>query len=304
MKRVKASHHLSPLRYPGGKGKLASAIKHLVTVNNLLDCTYVEPFAGGAGVALSLLCHGYVERIIINDLSLPIYAFWKAALDEPEEFVQRIANVQLTVAEWALQKECFKTAHSPTFELGFAAFYLNRTNHSGVLNGGIIGGVEQSSSYGIEARFNRLELAARIQRLARFRDEIEILNMDAGELIGTLPERCNPTNTLMYADPPYVQKGPDLYYSHYKLEDHKRLRDVICAASRELKWCVSYDNHPLICELYQDYRSQVYDLSYSVRNGKSGREIMFFSDNLLIENPALDALKSSSNCAPDADLAA
>ena len=191
MKSPKASHHLSPLRYPGGKGKLSAFFKGIIISNNLLDCTYIEPFAGGAGVALALLFHGYIERAIINDLSLPIFAFWKAALEETDEFIDRINNVDLTVAEWGRQRECFQTTSMPSFELGFAAFYLNRTNHSGVLNGGIIGGREQTSRYSLDARFNRTELAARITRLARYRDEIEVLNLDASELIQTLSQRCN-----------------------------------------------------------------------------------------------------------------
>jgi DNA adenine methylase len=183
---VRASYHVSPLRYPGGKAKLAPFFKTLVRDNLLLDGTYVEPFAGGGAVGLCLLLHGYVERIFLNDLSAPVYAFWRALLDEPERFRQRILEINLTTKEWLNQRRIFQQPGvASSFDIGFATFFLNRTNHSGVLNGGMIGGHAQKSAYGLDARFNRQELAARVKRIARCRSKITILNMDASELIKT-----------------------------------------------------------------------------------------------------------------------
>src|SRR5271165_6091395 len=225
---ARASFHASPLRYPGGKSKLAAYFKALVRGNRLLDGTYVEPFAGGAGVGLSLLLHGYVNRIVLNDLSTPIYAFWRAVLDQPDRFLERILNVELTATEWQRQKKIFQTAGTDTdFDVGFATFYLNRTNHSGVLNGGMIGGRDQHSTYGLDARFNRKELAARIKRVARHASKITVLNFDAADIISDVKLISECKQPLLYIDPPYFKKGRDLYYDFFEPCDHARIRDVV-----------------------------------------------------------------------------
>lgn len=278
---IRASHHVSPLRYPGGKAKLAPYFKALVRSNKLLDGTYVEPFAGGAGVGLCLLLHGYVDRIILNDLSRPVYAFWRALLDEPDRFQEQILKTNLTTDEWLNQRRIFQEAGDQiSFEIGFATFYLNRTNHSGVLNAGMIGGHAQKSAYGLDARFNRHELAARVRRIARSRSKITVLNMDAAELIAEIKHLTEGTPALLYIDPPYFRKGRDLYYDFYQPEDHVSLRDAVVKLDDDVRWVVSYDNEPEIVELYEGFSKIEYNLSYSVRNGRVGKEVMFFSPAL------------------------
>lgn len=276
----KASHHLSPLRYPGGKGKLAPSVKQLIKDNGLLDRTYAEPFAGGAGIALALLMHGYARDIIINDLNPPVFAFWKSLIQQPSLFCERIESVDLTVNEWERQRARFIDPATDEFDLGFATFFLNRTNHSGVLNGGMIGGRAQSSTYNIDARFNRSELSARVRRISRYSDEITLSNLDAKQLISNLKSR-DPGDFFLYADPPYVNKGPDLYYDFFKEDDHRSFAAEMRELPDATAWIVSYDNHPLVHELYKGLNSREYELAYSVKNGKNGREVMFFSDAML-----------------------
>ncbi|WP_174301218.1 DNA adenine methylase [Caulobacter sp. S45] len=273
---------MSPLRYPGGKGKLAAYLKAVIRSNRLFDRTYVEPFAGGGGVGLALLLNGYVNHIVLNDLSRPIYAFWHAILYETNRFEERISTVALTINEWEQQRNTFRAASSDLFDLGFATFYLNRTNHSGVLNGGMIGGYSQKSTYGLDARFNRQELVARVRRIGKNSRRITIRNDDAASLLQDLPSITGEPNPLLYIDPPYYTKGRDLYYDFYSQEDHTSLRDVIDTLDNNVAWVVSYDNASEIARLYSHRRSLVYDLSYSVRNGRVGRELMFFSDHLMI----------------------
>ncbi|MBP2498943.1 DNA adenine methylase [Methylobacterium sp. PvP062] len=295
---VRASFHVSPLRYPGGKAKLAPYFKALVRQNKLLDGVYIEPFAGGGGVGLCLLLHGYVNRIFLNDLSAPIFSFWKALLDEPERFQKRILDIPLTTDEWINQRKIFQEANGEiSFETGFATFFLNRTNHSGVLNGGMIGGHGQKSAYGLDARFNKNELAARVRRIAKNRHNISILNLDAAELIENCQSIADEKSPLVYIDPPYFRKGRELYYDFFESKDHERLRDVISGLSGQVKWVVSYDNEPEIVDLYQAYDKLEYNLNYSVRNGRVGKEVMFFSDCVApvsLEMGGLQALDTSS----------
>ena len=279
--KTRASHHVSPLRYPGGKAKLAPYFKTLVRSNKLLDGTYIEPFAGGAGVGLCLLLHGYVDRIILNDLSRPVFAFWRALLDEPDRFQERILTIDLTTEEWLNQRRIFQEANGQvSFDIGFATFFLNRTNHSGVLNAGMIGGHAQKSAYGLDARFNRHELAARVQRIARSSSKITVLNMDAAKLIAEAKSLNGGAPPLLYIDPPYFRKGRDLYYDFYQPKDHAHLRDAVVKLDNDVPWVVSYDNEPEIVELYQAFNKIEYNLSYSVRNGRVGKEVMFFSPKI------------------------
>ncbi len=202
-------------------------------------------------------------------------------IDEPERFRKRILEVDLTTDEWINQRRIFQNANGAlSFDIGFATFFLNRTNHSGVLNAGMIGGHAQRSSYKLDARFNREELAARVKRIARNSSKITLLNLDAAALIANVQDITGKSNPLVYIDPPYFRKGRDLYYDFYKPEDHAKLRDVIMQLDLAVHWVVSYDNEPEIVALYQGHQTLEYNLSYSVRNGRVGKEVMFFSGNL------------------------
>lgn len=273
--------HFTPLRYPGGKGKLAQYVKRLIAENGLLDGLYVEPYAGGAAIALELLFHEYVSRIHINDVSRPVYAFWHSVLTMPDQLVQLVVDTPLTVDEWDRQKNIFRNqGQHDNLAIGFATFFLNRTNRSGILNAGIIGGRAQVGKWKIDARYNRTELAQRITAISRQSDRITLTNKDAAELLID-GAKIWPENTLIYLDPPYFEKGRDLYYDFYLPEDHAHVAAVMQKISRQ-KWIVSYDDVPQIRRLYEAYRSVCYQIGYSARSSKKGTEVMFFDDRLTI----------------------
>jgi DNA adenine methylase len=274
--------HFTPLRYPGGKAKLAPYIKALLKENRLLDGEYVEPYAGGAGIALELLFHEYVSRIHINDVSKPVHAFWKSVLDQTEEFCRLIAETPLTVAAWDKQKYIVdRFADHDDIELGFATFFLNRTNRSGILNGGIIGGRDQTGPWKIDARYNAHELVHRIESIAKMRDRIKLTRQDALKFLKTGATKW-PKETLIYLDPPYYIKGRDLYYDFYEHKDHERVADFIKSNIDQQQWIVSYDNVPQIRALYRGARHIVYDIGYSARSASQGSEVMFFCDGLKV----------------------
>lgn len=274
-------NHFTPLRYPGGKAKLAPFVKALINENSLEDGVYIEPFAGGAGIALQLLLQGYVSKIALNDLSWPIYSFWKAVLDKPKEFIFSIKNVSLSVEEWDRQKCVLKNQDSySAFEVGFATFYLNRTNRSGVLNGGIIGGRSQVGEWLIDARFNRDELAYRVERISRHRDEIDLFNLDSIDFLKHVRSVYPRNNSLIYADPPYYVKGRQLYLDYYVDKDHARLAEFMTSSMARWMWMVSYDDVPEVHTLYQGRDLTSYAIPYSVRKSQMGSEVMFYSEKM------------------------
>jgi DNA adenine methylase len=274
--------HFTPLRYPGGKGKLAAYVKQIIRENRLYDGEYIEPYAGGAAIALELLLQEYVTKIHINDLSAPVYAFWKSVLNDTDALCRLIKNTRLSVASWRRQKRIFShpSDHS-SLELGFATFFLNRTNRSGILNGGVIGGLDQTGPWKIDARYNADELIFRVESIANLRRRIKLTRSDALALLRHGLPRWD-ERTLIYLDPPYYERGRELYYDYYQQADHENLAAFITANMNSQSWIVSYDNVEAIKTLYSGFRHIVYDVGYSARETRQGREAMFFSPGLVI----------------------
>jgi len=274
--------YFTPLRYPGGKAKLAPYVKALMRENRLLDGEYVEPYAGGAAIGLELLFHEYVSRIHINDVNRLVYAFWKSVLNHTEALCRLIKKTPLTVANWDRQRNILQNPRDQgVVELGFATFFLNRTNRSGILNGGIIGGRDQSGPWKIDARYNANELVRRVESIARMRSRIKLTRQDA---LAFLQKGIShwPPETLVYLDPPYFIKGRDLYHDFYEPKDHAAVAAFVLKNIRKQKWIVSYDNVPQIRKLYSGTRHVIYDIGYSARKASQGSEVMFFCDGIKV----------------------
>lgn len=281
------SYFCSPLRYPGGKNCIFPFVSKLFYENGFLGSAYAEPYAGGAGLALRLLFEEYVERIYINDLDRSIYAFWASVLDDPDGFCSWIEDVDVSMDSWYKYKAIQSEAKSvDLLELAKSTFFLNRTNVSGVIKGGVIGGYEQKGKYKINARFRKGDLIARIEKIARFRSRITVSNLDGLAFVKKMDGKAE--EIFIYLDPPYYQKGADLYMNFYSKVDHERLSKQIHRMKK--KWMVSYDHHEFILNLYATERKIVYKLSQSASN-RVGDEVLIFSDEVSFKK-SLDALRS------------
>lgn len=268
----------SPLRYPGGKACLAEEIKKLLEKNGLVDGAYAEPFAGGAGLALNLLFSGFVSKIYINDLDRSIYAFWHSVLNEPDRLISAMQDIPVTVEEHERQLAIqFNKERASLFDLGFSTFFLNRTNVSGVVRGGIIGGKHQTGKYKIDARFNKAALADKIRKIAELKYWIHLSNEEASSFLSRMEVEL-PEKSLVFLDPPYYVKGASLYYNHFSDKDHSILANNVKKYAKH--WIVSYDNVEQVHKLYKPYRFKTYSLNYSVKEHYQGSEIMFFSKGL------------------------
>ncbi len=268
----------SPLRYPGGKTQLYSYVKDLLEYNAMKDYTYVEPFAGGAGLALKLLFTGVVPHIMINDLDPAIYAMWYSCLNYPKEMISRVNSVPLTIDEWDRQKEIHRDQRDRSIlDLGFSTLFLNRTNISGIICGGVLGGREQTGSSKMDARFNRNTLAKKIVKIHAYKSYISLTNLDAGQLISL---QNGQEKRFYNIDPPYVEKGAQLYRNSFSEEDHRSLAAVISRCSDP--WIVTYDICDLVKDLYKDYKHSKLDIRYSANIKRSANEYIFFSNNINI----------------------
>lgn len=273
--------HYSPLRYPGGKNKLSAFIGQICIENNISGC-YVEPYSGGASVALFLLLEGFVNKIIINDKDRSIYAFWHSVIYQTESLCEMIEKTEVTIHEWRKQKDIQTRKESADLlELGFSTFFLNRTNRSGIINGGMIGGVNQNGNYLIDCRFNKSELIGRIRRIASRKKDICLYKKDALKLIDAIQYKYRnmSSDVIFYFDPPYYYKANSLYMNHYKDESHRLVSEKIKGIER-IRWIVSYDNVSEIKELYSDCNKKEYSFKHTAHSSRVGQEILFFSSNL------------------------
>ena len=269
----------SPLRYPGGKTCLYDLTRRIMRENNLERGHYAEPYAGGAGLALTLLFEGHANEIHLNDVDRTIWAFWKAALDTTGELVELIRSTDVTIEEWHRQRTVYLNHDDfDDLEVGFATFFLNRTNRSGIIKGaGVIGGLNQNGNYKLDCRFNRDELSRRIKRIARYRSRIHLHRLDAIDFMEALDAEL-PDRAFFCIDPPYYNKGSSLYTSFYQPDDHAAVSQSILRLQHP--WVLTYDRAPEISSLYKSRRQYGFDVNYSVQTKRVGSELLIASKGL------------------------
>ncbi|MGE0290579.1 MAG: DNA adenine methylase [Bradyrhizobium sp.] len=270
--------HRSPFRYPGGKASLAPFLADVIRENFGVVERYCEPFAGGAGAATLLLGAGLIECAHLNDADPRVYYAWNSILEETEEFLERLNAVPLTMNEWWRQKDIIDniTAYS-TMEIGFATFFLNRTNRSGILQkAGPIGGYAQEGKWGLEARFNRQGLRDRIQFIASNKNRIELTNLDAISLMQD-PKR-DWSSCLLFIDPPYVGAGSRLYFNSMDEEKHILFASIL----NDLRhyWLLTYDDHYLVRALYSTHVIDDLPIRYALQRKRVERELLIKSPDI------------------------
>jgi len=283
----------SPLRYPGGKLRIAGFIQAICDCNDLHNC-YIEPFAGGASIALNLLLYGTVDKVVLNDKDKSIYAFWYSILFHTDELCSLIQNCPIDIDTWHEQKSIQNNKeYESLLSLGFSTLYLNRTNRSGILSAGVIGGLRQAGIYKMDCRFNKDVIIKKISSIAKFKEHIALYNLDAIDLLDLMRAQSNEHN-LFYLDPPYYEKGSCLYMNHYNHSDHERLINYVRAMNSN--WLVSYDHASAIRSLFKNTPNIEYELNHSAYVNKRGKEIMFFSSLIDVDisrSPICYSLKTN-----------
>lgn len=270
------AEHYSPLRYPGGKGKLARFLSAVLQRNGHARPAYVEPYAGGAGVALQLLFEEYVEHVVINDADPRVHSFWWAIARRTREFVNLLSTTPVSVEEWRRQREIYTQCDvGRPLRLGFATFFLNRTTRSGIVhNGGPIGGYDQTGNYRIDARYNSTDLTRRIVRIGAFADRIEVKGEDGLALLEELAkDRERARSTFVYLDPPYYSKGRELYMNHFTRSQHESLAAFL-RDDPGFSWLLTYDDVGEIRRLYKGLPLSNFSLSYTAYQRRQGSELL------------------------------
>lgn len=280
---MQLSHNYNtPLRYPGGKGKISGFIEDIILLNNLDNCTFYELYAGGAGASINLLFTGLCEKIVLNDLDYHIYAFWHSILNETEGFIKLIQDTTVDVKNWKAQKAVYDNFNKhDILKVGFSTFFLNRANRSGILyKAGPIGGLDQTGNYKIDVRFNKIDLITRIKRIAQKKEKIELHNKESKAFLKTIFKRKK-EKKFIFLDPPYYVQGENLYMNFYKDDDHLELCKTLTKNKTE-NWFLTYDNCDRINNLYHDLRRSHLPMSYTLQSKRKSKEVAIFSDNLYL----------------------
>jgi len=272
--RVSMAKSLSPLRYPGGKSKIYEKVRNLIVANGYEDRTYVEPFAGGFGIGVGLLCEGVVKAAILNDYDSHIYHFWYSVLNDTENLLRLISDTPITIEEREKQKQTYRDVDSGSLDDGFATLFLNRVNFSGVIKGGPIGGFAQTGTYKIDCRFNKADISSKIEAIAKLKGKIKLYNKDAGYLIRmSLMKMKAPM--FLNIDPPYVIKGSRLYTNYFTEGDHLNLQRVITKHLKDdFPWIITYDDCDLVRDLYRQFHMEEYEIAHNAGGSVQGKEIV------------------------------
>lgn len=270
----------TPLRYPGGKSQLIPFVLELLRDNDLFYGEYAEPFAGGAGIAMHLLLNDYVSRIYLNDFDPAIHALWHSILHDTDALCQRIERTEVCIEEWHRQRQVyFDNSVVSMFDKGFATLFLNRTNRSGILKAGVIGGLKQDSTYKLDCRFVKPDLIRKIRRISAYSDQIVLTCLDAAEFVRDIIPTTS-EHTLVNLDPPYFDKGPELYTNFYRASDHAALALEVGKIDRH--WMVTYDDTQEIRALYSQYPRYSTNLNYSAQIKRIGTELLVLDPSLIV----------------------
>lgn len=279
--------YLSPLRYPGGKARMSA---HLAEVfaqqHGLLDVeVWMEPFAGGAGAALTLLDEDQVSEAWLVERHPALAAFWRAVVEQGDELAARVEVLHVDMTTWDEARHVVGAVSAgeqlPDLDAGLAAFVVNRCSRSGIVtaNAGPMGGKHQRGRWTVASRWNAVALAERIRHVHTLGPRIRITEGDGIEHIAELDGSVGIEDELfLFVDPPYIREGNRLYANGMTGAGHQRLADALRATPA--RWLLTYDDEPAVHEsLYPTERVLAYDISNTANRQRVAREFAVFSDN-------------------------
>lgn len=227
-----------------------------------------------------------MKSVIINDYDIAIYSIWYAILNDTERFINDIINAKINIQEWEIQKNIYNKSLEEkiySYDLAFATYFLNRTNRSGIITGGPIGGKNQNGKYKFDCRSNKSDLIRKIVRISDYKNKIQLYNMEANDFIDKIILRHNPNEIFTFFDPPYYEQGKNLYTNFFKYEDHLNLQEKINNLS-DYYWILTYDNKDEILSIYEDYSKYLYSINYSASNVRKAKEILIPSIKVKLDS--------------------
>ncbi|QOT19275.1 DNA adenine methylase [Paenarthrobacter sp. YJN-5] len=288
------SRYASPLRYPGGKARMAPWLTD--TFEGLLGPMdveiWLEPFGGGAGAALTALCTGKVPEAWIVEANPALAAFWTTVMNDGPALAARVERTIPTLALFQESRENVGAAlageHLNVFDLGLSAFILNRCSRSGMIlpSVGPIGGKMQAGQHTIAARFNAGALADRIRAVHALGDRFKVFAGDGISFLEDLPDSGVQDEVFCFVDPPYIGVGNDLYAVGMDDDLHQRLARALNRLTTP--WLLTYDAHPRVPLLYPGSHVVEFDIPHTAGSSRVGTEYLVLGPGM--DLPAVNPL--------------
>lgn len=247
---------VSPLRWPGGKSRLAGDILQMCDTDHMLN--FIEPFAGGGSVGLSLLMSGNIKELYLNDKDYGIYSLFQVIKTDPFPLLELIDNFVPSKEEYRKAQTIVNRKYVGC-DLLAAAWNLlitNRLSFSGI--------VKANCMSDPAARWTPKTLRKRILDIHSYSSHIHLSNQDACEFI---EEMYWMPHATLFIDPPYYEKGKQLYSDYYTEEEHEKLAFLLENLYKGFPGTdiiLTYDDNPYIRNLYQYPTVEVVERKYSI----------------------------------------
>ena len=270
----------SPLRYPGGKSR---ALKQILPHVPLNISEFREPFVGGGSVffAIRSLFQDRIKSYWINDLNYDLYCFWKEVRDNTPDLVATLRKTHTTTTdgralfeELTLAKDQLNQHRNALCEFQRAVrfFVLNRITFSGIVDSG---GYSQSA---YEKRFTDSSIE-RVKNISPYLSGTKITNDDYAEALFQ-----DGDNVFIFLDPPYWKATESKLYgvrgTLHTTFDHAQFAENMRKCQH--KWLITYDDSPVIRDLFAFAEIQEWTLQYGMNNYRKTSAAK--GDELFIKN--------------------
>lgn len=280
------------IRYAGGKNKLSNHILDRIIgfyCDNGYDYEYREPFFGAGAIGIRLLeSSSRIKKVFINDFDLGISSIWTAVINQPEELISKLKVFKPTAGAFFDFKEKILAweGQEPDLDLAFMKIAIHQMSFSGLGTkaGGPIGGKSQLSAYDVSCRWSIPHLSKYIRRYNKLFSnrtirENRCFGLDFEEVIKKKGK------AFLYLDPPYYEKGPELYQHFFTDHDHFRLAHVL--QKTEYPWLLSYDNCVAIRKIYDWAECMEIDINYTINTSRVKTELLIAPKKFkhLLKNP-------------------
>ncbi|WP_025731517.1 DNA adenine methylase [Heyndrickxia ginsengihumi] len=257
------SKRLSPYRYPGGKSKVIDFLYSQLPKKQYKNL--VSPFAGGASFELALLDAGVVDNLYLNDLDIGVFSFWWVVKHMPDELIYRIERREPSHKEFSEAQFLIKNDYrgADVLNAAWASFLVNRLAFSGIVKANPLGG-KKGGKEKLLSRWNPQDLIKRIKKVHELSNRIEIFQERAVDII---EEYYWDSDTLIFCDPPFVNKGKQLYHCYYSKKEHvelSQLLDSLYVGCPGADIIVTYDYSQWLEELYVSPNRHIVGRTYSI----------------------------------------
>lgn len=123
----------SPFRYPGGKTWLVPRIRQWLLSRTPRPSEFVEPFAGGGIVSLTVAFEELADRVTMVELDEHLAAVWQTILEEPNGATQLAKRIESFDLSLERVRQTLDSEPRTRLDKAFRTIIKNRVNRGGIL---------------------------------------------------------------------------------------------------------------------------------------------------------------------------